>query len=95
MKRAAVILAIGLSLPLFACNQQQPAQTPAAGKGAALRVACQKDIETLCAGQQKFRRCLRQNSDKLSEGCKAAMEARKAAKQGRKKDKAQTPADGE
>ena len=56
---------------------------------AAVRQACQADISSLCAGIQpgggRIRACLRQNKDKLSQGCRSAiaeaMQARRAARQ--------------
>ncbi len=89
MKRAIMILAVGLSLPLFACKPDNGTPTDT-GKGGALRTACQQDIAKLCAGEQKFRHCLKKNSDKLSEGCKTALAAHKknkGDKADRKKDK--------
>ena len=56
---------------------------------AAVRQACQADISSLCPGIQpgggRIKVCLKQNKDKLSQGCRSAiadaMQARRAAKQ--------------
>ena len=54
------------------------------GKGA-LRQACRGDVRALCAGIQpgggRILQCLRDHADKLSDGCKQALQAAKAAKQ--------------
>lgn len=47
-------------------------------------VACKADIDTLCKdtgdGRGKFK-CLRENEDKVSAGCKTALETAKAARE--------------
>src|SRR5215831_17093303 len=63
---------------------QEPAPGPGGGQGPspemqaarqAMRQACAADFQTLCAGKQgrEAMMCLRDNSDKLSQGCKDAM----------------------
>jgi hypothetical protein len=59
-------------------NQQQhnpqAAQQQFTGKGhARLREACADDIQKYCANADRKRRCLRENMDKLSDACKAAV----------------------
>jgi hypothetical protein len=42
--------------------------------GGKLRRICANDIQKLCSGQQKVRRCLRDNSDKLEPACNTALQ---------------------
>ena len=42
-----------------------------------MRAACSEDIQKFCANADKKRRCLRDNLDKLSDTCKAAMAQRR------------------
>lgn len=66
----------------------------AAGAGAlshaAVRQACQSDQATLCAGVAKgegrIAKCMKDNADKLSPGCQAAMGERKTKMQMLRKD---------
>ena len=71
--RAALIASIALvslSSAAFAQDADQPR-----GRG-----ACRGDVQKLCAGVErgggKIRECLSSNMDKLSDGCKAMVEAR-------------------
>lgn len=54
------------------------------GQGGALRQACAADVQTLCAGIQpgggRLKTCLREHADKVSDGCKTALKAAKAAR---------------
>ena len=62
---------VSLSSVAFA----QDADQPRGGRG-----ACREDVQKLCAGVErgggKIRECLTSNMDKLSDGCKAMVEAR-------------------
>jgi hypothetical protein len=60
-------------------NNNQPNQSMSqdfGGKhhGGKLRRICANDIQKLCSGQQKVRRCLRDNSDKLEPACNTALQ---------------------
>jgi hypothetical protein len=61
--------------------QQQNANSsasPNAGtfeNGSGIRVACADEIEKYCANDQRKRRCLRDNIDKLGSTCKTAVNA--------------------
>lgn len=56
------------------------ASTPA--KGGAVAEACRQDVQTLCPeakpGDGHIKACLKANRAKLSDGCKAAIKARRA-----------------
>ncbi|MGH6877471.1 MAG: hypothetical protein ACREHV_08860 [Rhizomicrobium sp.] len=71
-----------LAALLAGCNQQHNSQNRARGGGHGLRMACAADIQKFCANDQRKRRCLKDNVDKLSDSCKAALERR-----GGKRDK--------
>ncbi|MBK5958549.1 hypothetical protein CCR97_10060 [Rhodoplanes elegans] len=65
----AVLLAAGVHAPALAQDQ------------AVLRDACKADYQKLCQGMQpgggRIIKCLQDQSDKLSPGCKTALSARK------------------
>jgi hypothetical protein len=83
VKRALILLAA--CLPLFACKpQDNTATTPADNGKGAFRTICKDDIAKFCATENKVRRCLKQNSDKLSDACKQAVAKKK---NGKKKNK--------
>ena len=76
---AAVLLAAGM---ISGCNQnqqksaeQKPAQQEFArgGHHGGVRKACADDIAKYCANEDRKKRCLRDNIDKLSDTCKAAL----------------------
>jgi uncharacterized LabA/DUF88 family protein len=50
------------------------------------REACRQDVEQLCSGVQpdgrRIMQCLREHADKVSSGCKEALQAARAARQG-------------
>ncbi|HEX4081185.1 MAG TPA: hypothetical protein VHX61_20160 [Rhizomicrobium sp.] len=71
-----------LALLIAGCNQQQKAQreTMARGGRHAFRTACTDDIQKFCANEQKKKRCLKDNMDKLSDSCKAALAERGGGK---------------
>jgi len=62
-----------------------PAVAQETGKGA-VREACRADVRQLCPGIQpgggRILQCLRDHTDKISDGCKQALQTAKAAKQG-------------
>jgi hypothetical protein len=63
-----------------------PAVAPAlAAERPNIREACRQDVEQLCAGVQRgggrIMQCLRDQADKVSNGCKEAMQAARAANQ--------------
>jgi uncharacterized protein HemX len=94
MRNAALWAGLALASALIAgCNQHQQqktaqpnaAQQESAGRGHhGLRAACSEDIQKFCANEQRKRRCLRDNMDKLSDTCKAAL----AERHGGRKNKA-------
>ena len=55
-------------------------------EAANVREACKQDVEQLCPGVQPggggIMHCLRDHADKVSDGCKQAVQAARAAKQG-------------
>lgn len=64
----------------------QATQQPGTGGGRVrLRVVCADDIQKYCADAQRKRRCLRENIDKLSDTCKAAL-AQHGGRRNRDKD---------
>ena len=56
------------------------------GKRVRLRVVCADDIQKYCADADKKRRCLKENIDKLSDACKAAVEQRGGGRRARNND---------
>jgi len=56
----------------------------AAANAPTVREACKADVAALCQGVQpgggRIRECIRANKDKLSQACKAAIAARRAAR---------------
>lgn len=70
-----------------ATQATQGTQQPATGGGnrVRLRVVCADDIQKYCADAQRKRRCLRENIDKLSDTCKAAL-AQHGGHRGRDRD---------
>jgi hypothetical protein len=86
--RAAVLFLVPL-FALSACEkqnnskqngQQAPQEQMTGGGHQRLRAICADDIQKYCATAEKKRRCLRDNMDKLSEPCKAALAQRKGRK---------------
>ena len=72
---AGIVLLSGL---LAGCNQNRQQKNTsqvelARGGHHGLRAACADDIQKYCANEQRPRRCLRDNMDKLSDTCKAAL----------------------
>jgi len=63
-----------------------PAAAPAFAAVADLRQACRDDVKQLCSGVQpgggRIKQCLKDNAAKVSDGCKQAIQAARAAKQG-------------
>jgi hypothetical protein len=81
---SSIVLIVGLAGLLAACHPRerseqagQSAQTDEGHKhgGKGLRKVCADDIAKFCQNEDKKRRCLRENLDKLSPDCKAAVEA--------------------
>lgn len=68
----------------------------AAANAPNVREACKGDVATLCAGIQpgggRIRECLKANRDKVSQGCKAAIAARRAAARAAQQGQSQAPA---
>jgi hypothetical protein len=88
-------LIVGLGAILGACHPrdqsekagQQSGQTVQTDEGRkhgghGLRRVCADDIAKFCQNQDKKRRCLRENLDKLSPDCKSAVEAARNHKRG-------------
>ena len=67
--------------------------TPAAGGEAsgkkAWKLACADDLKKFCADADKPGRCLKEHESEISEGCKSAREAARAAHKADKGEKAQ------
>jgi hypothetical protein len=59
---------------------QQVGQAEGQRGGRGLRRICADDIAKYCQNDDRKRRCLRQNMDKLSADCKAAVEAARGHK---------------
>lgn len=78
LRGAALILVLA---SLAGCNQQKNSQEKYAGHPR-LRIVCAADIQKYCADEPRKRRCLRENFDKLSEGCKAAFAQRRGRRVG-------------
>jgi len=72
----AILAAVVAAAPSFA-------QPPAGGGG--VRAACAADISKLCPdaqpGNGSIRQCIASHSDQLSDGCKSALAAARAARQ--------------
>jgi hypothetical protein len=66
---------------LTACGPQKhenaAQETLSHGGKHGIRAACAEDIQKFCASADKKRRCLRENIDKLSDNCKAAVAQRR------------------
>ncbi len=75
---SAQLAAITLLAALAAgCGPQNNHHEPVARAGGhGLRAVCADDIQKFCANDQRKRRCLRDNIDKLSGPCKAALQER-------------------
>ena len=76
MKLQALIFIAALAGAGAAYAQGGGAPSPEAQAArAAMQKACAADTATLCAGKtgREINQCLRQNSDKVSPDCKAAM----------------------
>jgi hypothetical protein len=85
LRRSATFAGIALLAALIGgCNQQQNAQHETMAKGGrhAFRTACADDIQKFCANEQKKKRCLKDNMDKLSDSCKAALAKHGGGKRG-------------
>lgn len=83
-KRMTILLRLPLATASVALLIATAAPTPAAAqqtRRAALREACKGDYQQLCStvqpGGGRILKCLRDQSDKLSEGCKTALAQRK------------------
>jgi hypothetical protein len=97
MKATPLLLACALGLGLAACDRH-PGNILRGGEHAArgerhngeggrggLRRACSADLEQYCAADQTGRdrrQCLESHADKLSAGCKTALEARRGRHRG-------------
>jgi hypothetical protein len=69
------------------CNQQKNANEKSARGGHhGMRTVCAADIQKYCADEPRKRRCLRDNIDKLSGDCKAALGQHRGRKDGGGKD---------
>jgi hypothetical protein len=80
LRRSAPFAGIALLAVLVSgCNQQQNAQHETMAKGGrhAFRTACADDIQKFCANEDKKKRCLKDNMDKLSDTCKTALAQRR------------------
>lgn len=70
---AAALLALLTAAPAFAAS-------------GGVRGACRDDVKQLCPGIQpgggRIKQCLKDNAAKVSDGCKQALQAARAAQQG-------------
>ena len=77
MKTRTALIAFTALVSLSTAAFAQDADQPHRGSG---RGACREDVQKLCAdvdrGGGKIRECLTSNMDKLSDACKANVEAR-------------------
>ena len=73
-----VMLVAGCEKPGKQQNNPQATHEKIAGGGRhqGLRAVCADDIQKYCANADRKRRCLRDNADKLSDACKAALAER-------------------
>ena len=82
MKRLIMaVAALALSATTFGASLAQTASAPPAGGG--VREACAADFAKFCAGVDRpgIRQCITDNFSQLSDGCKSAILARRAARQ--------------
>jgi len=79
-RHAAIVLLIPFFLVAGCQKQQNNAQQAhekfAGGGRQKIRVVCADDIQKYCANADRKRRCLKENMDKLSDACKAAVAQR-------------------
>jgi len=77
--------ALAVTLLLGGPAVRASAQQSAAPAGGVVRRACAADYRALCPGVEpgggRIMACFRQHADKVSVGCKQALEAAKAARQ--------------
>ena len=75
MTTRAALIAFTALVSLSSVAFAQDTDQPRGGRG-----ACREDVQKLCAGVErgggKIRECLSSQMDKLSDGCKAMVEAR-------------------
>ena len=83
------LIAVALFASLAACGPQkhenaahenQAHENFAHGGRHGIRAACAADIQKFCAQEDRPRRCLKENIDKLSDACKTAMAQRRGAR---------------
>ena len=95
MKRLMIAAAaLALSATTFGASQAQDTSAPPAGGGGGVREACAADIAKVCAGVDRagLRQCVTDNFSQLSDGCKSAIMAMRAARQSQGGDTAPPPA---
>ena len=77
-------IAIALFAALAACGPQkhenQARENLARGGHHGIRAVCAADIQKFCAQADRPRRCLKENKDKLSDACKAALAQRRGGR---------------
>jgi len=88
----SIVLIVAAACVTAACHPrhqaEQSQQTSPAGQvgerheGHGLRRACANDIAKYCQNEDKKKRCLRENLDKLSADCKAALETMRGHRRG-------------
>lgn len=80
--RAGLALACP-ALPSIPFSGAALAQSPSGAQAQAVRTACEADIRTTCPGVQpgggRILQCIKANPDKISQPCKDALAAAKAA----------------
>jgi hypothetical protein len=82
----AIILVAGLAASCGPQKNQSEKLAHERGGRHGLRAACADDIQKFCASADKKRRCLKENSDKLSDACKTALAERGNRHGGKDKD---------
>lgn len=83
MKLALIALtAAALAAPALAQSGQTPTPAMQAARQT-MMTQCAADMKTNCDGKtgREMMQCMRENSDKLSDGCKSAMQGWMAARQ--------------
>ncbi len=91
---SSIVLIVAVTAAVGACHPREHSeQTGQSGQGVltqerhggqGIRRICADDIAKYCQNEDRKKRCLRQNMDKLSADCRAALEAARA--RGREKD---------
>jgi hypothetical protein len=78
MKSSALIFSLCLAAMAHSVRADQPPATPSPEAINEARAACANDIQSLCSGVQpgggRILACLKEHQDKVSDGCKKAVQ---------------------